>query len=90
MKLIIEIPDSKYRSLQIWSEKMPIELGVLEKAILNGTPVQKGHWMFPNPSTKMICECSVCGGNGTEFGKDKFCRNCGAEMSELDKPECEI
>lgn len=41
-----------------------------------------GHWEFPSSATKMICTCSCCGGNGSAFGKDKFCRNCGAKMTE--------
>ena len=49
------------------------------------TPKQRvGHWIFPNPSTKMICECSLCGGNGRAFGKDNYCPTCGARMGSED------
>lgn len=41
---------------------------------------QVGHWEFPNPSTRMICTCSICHGNGNAFGKDRFCHTCGAKM----------
>jgi hypothetical protein len=45
-----------------------------------------GHWEFPHPSTMMICTCSICHGNGSAFGKDKFCHTCGARMVA----ECEV
>ena len=48
---------------------------------------QVGHWIFPNPSTEMICECSLCGGNGRAFGKDNYCPNCGAKMVEPQESE---
>lgn len=50
------------------------------------TPKQETmHWEFPNPATKMICTCSRCGGSGNAFGKDKFCRNCGAKREAQDE-----
>ena len=52
------------------------------------TPKPKmGRWIFPNPSTEMICECSLCGGNGRAFGKDNYCPNCGAEMIKPQESE---
>lgn len=61
------------------------------KELPSVTPKQKiGYWVFPNSATKMICTCSCCGGDGTAFGKDKFCRNCGAKMIEKDDTDDEI
>lgn len=42
MEIVIKIPDKKYESLKIL-KAMGMEMGLLEKAVLNGTPLLKGH-----------------------------------------------
>ena len=42
MEIVIKIPDKKYESLKIL-KAMGMEMGLLEKAVLNGTPLPKGH-----------------------------------------------
>ena len=63
-----------------YASNQPMRDGEEICLFLNASSREKGKWLFPDPSTKMICTCSVCGGYGNAFGKDKFCRNCGAEM----------
>ena len=44
MKIVIDIPDKKYESLKMMeSDTIDWRLGVVEKAIINGTPLPKGH-----------------------------------------------
>ena len=42
MKIVIEIPEDKYRALQI-GMKHGVGMGMLEKAVLNGMILPKGH-----------------------------------------------
>ena len=44
MQIVIEIPDKKYEALKMLeSATIGLHLGVVEKAIINGTPLPKGH-----------------------------------------------
>ena len=44
MEIVIKIPDKKYEALKmLGSATIGLRLGVVEKAIINGTPLPKGH-----------------------------------------------
>lgn len=44
MEIVIKIPDKKYEALKMLeTATIGLRLGVVEKAIINGTPLPKGH-----------------------------------------------
>lgn len=64
MQIVIEIPDKKYETLKMLdSASIGLHLGVVEKAILNGTPYEErktGKWIsvkekLPKESGNYLC-----------------------------------
>lgn len=76
MKLIIEISDNIIKTLEKLKEN-GIGLGTCETAILNGTPLPKGHWIDIN-GDKSLWKCSHCGQHSC--CNENFCTDCGADM----------
>ena len=81
MKIVIDIPDKKWSTFQNDTYSGLLDKD-LYKSIKNGTPLKKGHWIYPNIPPQYIDgqKCSECGHN--KYGeKTNYCPNCGAEMS---------
>ena len=52
MEIVIKIPDKKYEALKMLeSATIGLHLGVVEKAIINGTPLPKGHGALKDADT---------------------------------------
>lgn len=97
MKVLIDIDDKTYETIKNaeplkWD--CPIESAY--KAIKNGTPLPKGHWIDNNESEidarygRHIYKCSECDRLADKFvcgtedwwdsEKPNYCPNCGAKM----------
>ena len=92
MKLVIDISEEIFRNVR------NIQLSSmfsddLHKAVYNGTPLPKGHWIeytrvvVPEPYNKweQAWHCSECGFGNQEYDETawvdwKYCPNCGAKM----------
>ena len=69
MKLIIEISDNHFKTLQKMNE---CGLGYYQRAILNGTPLPKGHGDLIDRSKLLVeLECGIRAGNYEE-GYEKY------------------
>lgn len=78
MKLIIEIPKFVYDMIKATNKVIHADSEIVGEAILNGTPLPKGHWI----EHENCYECSNCGiirAKG-KTGLYNYCPNCGAEM----------
>ena len=92
MKIVIDIDDKLYDRIKYLEPKADTMLDRLMRAIQNGTPLPKGHWIeiAKYSDGKHKIECSECGnhifdrGHANSFNvknKSKFCPNCGAKMT---------
>ena len=88
MRIIINIPDNMTAMCRWHKEGIceltNIEVGILVEAVINGTPLPKGHWIDIN-GDKSLWKCSHCGQHSCCNGN--FCIDCGADMREADKEE---
>lgn len=69
MRLVVEIPDKKYEALKMMeSDTIGWRLGVVEKAIINGTPLPKGHGRIGDLDgvEKIVCDEFVDLQDGSE------------------------
>ena len=84
MKLIIDIPEEVK---EVFDKAKEDDLNgsyydynsIIGKAIQNGTPLPKGHWIDIN-GDKSLWRCSHCGQHSCCYGN--FCTDCGADMRE--------
>lgn len=85
IKLVIKIDEETYNFIK----RTGYTTQSLYNAIINGTPLPKGHWVGieydgyadGNPVFE-VWECSECGWehNGAEDTLTCYCPNCGADM----------
>lgn len=74
MQLVIDLPDRIYKIVQ--NRMLNItDAEILEKALKNGTPLPKGHWI-----DGVCSECGYIGDEEVFGGKFKYCPVCGAVM----------
>ena len=102
MKIIIDIPRAKYNTLRNDSTDHRGNIGVIYRAVQNGTVLPEnhgdlpsvnpqepktGHWIKISPAG--IYECSECGQNvmTSDICAYKFCHGCGAKMVEPQETE---
>ena len=89
MKIVIDIPEQKYRSIQECAVAVTDEI---LKAVLNGTPYVRKTGRWRTRSRKLLStrndrfywrECSVCRWCREDCNKANdtpYCPNCGAKM----------
>ena len=75
MKLVIDISEDDYRKVQ--DGRASVRL--MRKAIANGTPLPKGHWIHRTQDGGCFWEeCSVC--HTERAFSTKYCPDCGTYM----------
>lgn len=89
IELVIKIPDKtindiKDNAMFAGSISSDIRWDVTS-AIVNGTPLKKGHWIKHHNDNLGRCmrdnlECSVCGKWMCDSPYQSFCPSCGADM----------
>lgn len=83
MQIVINIPEHAYEECKAVEFSEALE-GVpfhVMKAIANGTPIRKGHWVENAPQYDMLNPqyiCSECG--NAHSRKTPYCEICGSDM----------
>ena len=77
MKLIIDIPDDKFKWIMEYPETYNSEY---DKAIRNGKPYDEtqGEWIRLDNNNPFAVECPFC--EARHCCIQNFCGNCGADM----------
>ncbi len=81
MQLVVEISEDTFFDLKKKQNRTEVD-----NAVLNGTPLTKGHWIPTYGNVK----CSVCGSvkDSRDVGKaTHYCDFCGATMVEPQESE---
>jgi len=82
MKLLIDIPNNDYKHIKEYYEKNDI-VEATYSYIYYGIPQKVGHWIKLKSKNGIYvkpAECSICGMQFFNDGKDNYCRSCGAKM----------
>ena len=90
MQVVIEIPEDRFNSIKHFGIKQN-EVYMLEKSLISGKLLQKGHWI--NDRNKNNVRCSVCGRGYKDvcatasITSYSYCPNCGCRMVEPQESE---
>ena len=84
IELMIKVDEEKYKNAISGKFHTP----TFHKAVQNGIPLPKGHWIAYDEEPHEEYECSKCGYAISTYADEepheeyKYCPNCGCKMLE--------